>query len=79
MGATLINTKAIWGIPSEQKPIKAPFLYERVRFRFRNRDFARAFFKTANGIREFLIEDSCNGFWTVNKETEQGSNQRRFA
>ena len=79
MGVQIINSKAILGIPSVQKPIKAPFIYERVRFRFRNQDFARAFFKTANGIREFLIQDCCNGFWTVSTETEQGSNQRRSA
>jgi hypothetical protein len=50
----------IFGI-QEPKPLRN-FPEGRIRLRLRNMDFAKAFVKTADGIREYIIGEH-NGYW----------------
>jgi hypothetical protein len=54
--AYLIPSKVIWGV-QPIKPIANP-IEGRYRIRMRNDDFARAYFKTDQGIREFALKDN---------------------
>lgn len=65
------DSQAVFGI-RERKPLKG-FPEGRVKIRLRNTDFARAFVKTASGIRQFIVAE-VDGFWTP--KFEQGSNER---
>ena len=65
------DCSGIWGVV-EPKPLKG-FPEGRVKLRLRNKDFARAFVKTSNGIRSFIIAEQ-DGFWIP--KWEQGSNHR---
>lgn len=66
---------ALYGMPEEGKPILGiPPEAERVKLRFRPDDWAKAFVKTATGIRLFVIAENQDGTWTL--AYEQGRNER---
>ena len=70
--------RLFFGIPAEIKPMRVPFEYSKLRYRFRNHDFAYVYFKTADGIRKFPIEEDADG-WTVDLKMEQGRNLRNVS
>jgi hypothetical protein len=61
----LITSKVIWGV----QPIKriANPVEGRCRIKMRTDDFAKAYFKTDDGIREFFINDN-GDTWELYKE-----------
>ncbi len=65
----------VYGVPWEILPIlfvgRKP--EGKMRLRFRARKEGRAYFKTANGIRCFLIENS-KTHWVVGEDMEVGRN-----
>lgn len=77
--SAMVGMPVVWGVP----PKMLPFLTElpgRVRLRFRNNDFGRAFIKTKTGIRHFIIftkDDGESQSWYL--AVEQGRNERRAA
>lgn len=70
----LSGPKAIYGIVDERPIIGIPPEAQRVKLRFRNNDWARAFVRTPNGIREFIIVDNEDGTFAL--AYEQARNQR---
>ncbi len=76
--ALIVTTHFIFGVPTDEQ-LSAPFANlpegARVRWRFRAREFARCFVKTANGIAEYSPE-FINGKWHLNEEFRQGLNLR---
>lgn len=71
----------VFGVPSEIKPITfAKGIEGKLRLRFRCNQHGKAFVKTANGIRCFVIE-KINGWtpaeeWLISQRLEQGRNLR---
>ncbi len=68
----------VFGVPAEIKPIRdcPP---GRMRMRFRNTSAGKAYFKTPEGIRCFIIcRDPLadGGGWFINPKMEQGRNHR---
>lgn len=58
---------AVFGVPSTIKPLRnVPA--GKARFRFRNDAFAEIFFKTAGGVRRFILEEEGSDFWTARIE-----------
>ena|SRR6185369_6642874 len=66
------GARCVWGVPLFVKTIanKPP---GKMRLRFRNTAFAKAYFKTESGIRCFFLEDRGDCWWPV---AEQGRNVR---
>ncbi len=77
MKATLVSlTGIIRGVPTdEQKSAPVHGLPEgaKIRFRFRNDDFARCFVKTPHGIKHYIPE-FIDGAWILNPKLQQGEN-----
>ena len=73
---TTTGQRIVWGIPKELKPlvVEVPFI-NRPRIRFRNNDAGRAFLRTEDGIREFVILDK-ETHWLISKQFEQRRNCR---
>lgn len=69
--------RIVWGVPEEIKPIaNLPGDTMWTRLRFRNKDFARVFILTPNGIRHFPISINEIGQWVIEHDLEQGRNWR---
>jgi len=71
----------VFGVPKEIKPITfANGIEGKLRLRFRNNRPGKAFVKTANGIRCFVIEKLNRGMpteeWLIGERLEQGRNLR---
>lgn len=71
------GTPIVFGIPKEIKPIiGSP--EGRMRLRFRNTKAGRAYFKTPNGIREFVLKGLItDDHWEIDPMLEQGMNLRK--
>lgn len=66
------KTEIIFAI-REPKPLRG-FPEGRVRLRLRNDEFARAFVRTPEGIRHFIVQETPDGFWEPVPGCEQGRN-----
>jgi len=64
--------KLVFGVPDRLQPI-IPRLPGKMRIRLRNKDFAKVFFKTNEGIRCFCLEENGNHWTPI---YEQGRNFR---
>lgn len=77
MNATQIGIKVVWAIPEKQKPIviRLDDLQDdfKLLLRFRNTDAGRAYIKTKDSIRCFVIKDT-QSYWLIDGELEQGRN-----
>lgn len=72
-------TGIVFGIPDEATralPIRDLPNGARVRLRFRNQDFGRAFVCTREGIRHFILQEK-DGAFVLNPQFEQGVNVRK--
>lgn len=77
--ATLVDRPGLcFGIPTQEQrewPIVGlPADACRVRWRFRNDDFARLFVRTSSGVRSFVPQLGCQE-WIIDEKYEQGANQ----
>jgi hypothetical protein len=73
--ANIVNgaSKCVWGVQDPKPIVGAP--PGRQRLRLRNKDVARLFAKTQDGIRHFiLVQDGEN--WAIDPRLEQGRNIR---
>ena len=64
----------VWGVPQ-----KIQLIHDcppgKIRLRFRNNRTGKAYFKTSDGIRVFVIERR-EGRWLINPKLEEGRNLR---
>ncbi len=71
--------KIVWGTPAEIKPVTleqsvfSDLRSASMRLRFRSGQPGRAYFRTADGIRCFILED-IGGFWSIKVGLELGRN-----
>lgn len=73
MATPVLGMKVVWGV-REPKPIfGAPEGQHRLRMN--KSEFAKLFVRTANGIRQFGLED-CGDRWFCNPKLEQRANIR---
>jgi hypothetical protein len=81
MAATLIRlSHFVRGIPTEEQrsaPLANAPYDAKVRFRFRNTDWARCYVKTESGIAEYIPEFK-DGKWWIDESLCQGFNPRRL-
>jgi len=74
MSTTLNGKTVIWGVPERIGRIVTD-IPGRIRLRLRNKEFAKVFIKSPDGIRKFFLTKNEDGTWSPT--LEQGRNQRQ--
>jgi hypothetical protein len=71
------NSGIVFGVPVGEVHLTNAPTGARIRFRFRNDDFARVYIKTSDGISEYILCQVGNVYY-LNPKMRQGKNERRW-
>jgi hypothetical protein len=79
MNSIITGVKVVFAIPKNQKPIviRLNDLVDdfKIRLRFRNTETGKAYIKTKDSIRCFIIKDTPT-HWLIDGQLEQGKNKK---